>query len=405
MQTFTRIALSLGIIALPILFINCSGGSKDAATITDQDPVVTPTENVIPKGNRVLGVDIVNESPASSFVQNAQLAKSFGADYFILDMTWKQVESVGTSANCNVGTYTDPNGQLALFNSALPALNIKMTLNFSLSTTNIWSMPSAHSSSTFNLDPTLTSTQNDIDKIACRYVNALNYVLTHMPNVNITTLQIGNEIDYLSEAQNYNFWANYWRFFAYVAASARTLRTTSITAALPIGVTASLSGLTGGKGETIRLGLDSLNQTISDFVAANFYPFEAGGSQAKIDTIGPKLNALITAAGTKTVHVQEFGCQSGSVSGSSSELQQKCFEELLKVWDASPTKLTHVNILRMNDLSHSDATSLASGYSFPAAPAADFIDYLETLGLLNYSGSEKSSLTYLKAQLKLRGWY
>ncbi|MBK7960444.1 MAG: hypothetical protein IPK04_04010 [Bdellovibrionales bacterium] len=35
---------------------------------------------------------------------------------------------------------------------------------------------------------------------------------------------------------------------------------------------------------------------------------------------------------------------------------------------------------------------------------ADFVDYLETLGLKAYDGTEKASLIYIKEQLKSRGW-
>lgn len=412
MKPVNRLVVSLFVLCLPILFINCSGGSSSETTPTpaapsdesNNNPNNNPNNNdpaVVAKGSRVLGVDIVNESAGSNFTQNVASAQSLGAEYFILDMSWNQVEP-GGSLNCNLGTYTDPFGTLAGFNAALPALNIKMTLNFSLSTTNIWGLPSIFTPSTFTADPNSSTTQTLIGVMVCRYANAINYVMSKMPNVQITSIQIGNEIDYLPEATNTNFWINYWSFLAQTATHVRTLRTPSITTALPIGVTASLSGLTGGKGETIRLGLNSLNSTISDFVSANFYPFETGGSQAKIDLIGTQLTNLISAAGSKPVRIQEFGCQSGTISNSSSELQKKCFQELFTVWDKNPTKLTHVNILRMNDLSHSGAYGLASTYI--ATPPADFVDYLETLGLKTHSGTEKEAFTYLKEQLKKRGW-
>ncbi|MBK7960448.1 MAG: hypothetical protein IPK04_04030 [Bdellovibrionales bacterium] len=217
-----------------------------------------------------------------------------------------------------------------------------MKLNLSLSTTNIWGLPSAMSSSLFLSDPSLPSTQTSIDIVACRYANALTFVLNHLPNVNVISLQIGNEIDYLPEAQNTKFWMNYWRFYASAAAFARTIRTSGISSSLSVGVTASLAGLTGGRGETIRAGLDALNQTISDFVACNYYPLEAGGSQARVDEIKNKVGHVITVAKLKPIHIQEYGCQSGTVAGSSSVLQTTCCKELFKVWDANPTKVTRL---------------------------------------------------------------
>jgi hypothetical protein len=389
---------------LQIFFVNCSQGSGSSNDGRQAEvPPVQNQDTLISKGNRMLGVDIVNETPASSFNQNVVLAQALGAEYFILDMTWKQVETGGT-VNCNVGSYVDPGSQLAILNSVLPALNMKLTLNFSLSTTNIWGLPSIFSASTFTSDPNLSATQTWIDTMACRYANALGFVFSKIPDVKVISLQIGNEIDYLPEAQNANFWANYWRFLATTATYARTLRTSAITVSLPIGVTASLAGLTGGKGEIVRQGLGSLNQTINDFVSVNYYPFEAGGSLEKVNLISSNLNALISASASKSIHIQEFGCQSGTVSGSSTDLQKKCFEAMLKIWDANLNKITHVNLLRMNDLSYSSAYSTAASYSSPAAPDAVFVDYIQTLGLRTYDGTDKPSYTYLKEQLKLRSF-
>lgn len=279
MSIFQRVLISVVMAVLPVLFVNCSSSSSNSDTAATGQPVGS-VENVVTKGSRTLGVDIVDESTASTFIQNVTYAKAIGAEYFILDMLWSQIESGGNAASCAAGTYVDMGSRLAILNSTLPTVDIKVTINFNLSTTNIWGLPSVFSPSDFTADSSLTATQNKIDIIACRYVNALNYVFSQIPNVKVSSLQIGNEIDYLPQATNANFWANYWRFLASATSYARTIRTTSITSALPVGVTASLSGLTGGKGEVIRLGLNALNANISDFVAANFYPFEAGGSSA-----------------------------------------------------------------------------------------------------------------------------
>lgn len=403
MSIFQRVLISVAIAVLPILFINCSSSSSNSDTPATGQPVGS-VENVVTKGSRTLGVDIVDESTASTFIQNVTYAKAIGAEYFILDMLWSQIESGGNAASCAAGTYVDMGSRLAILNSTLPTVDIKVTINFNLSTTNIWGLPSVFSPSDFTADSSLTATQNKIDIIACRYVNALNYVFSQIPNVKVSSLQIGNEIDYLPQATNANFWANYWRFLASAASYARTIRTTSITSALPVGVTASLSGLTGGKGEVIRLGLNALNANISDFVAANYYPFEAGGSSAKISSISSAFASLIEAAGTKTIRVQEYGCQSGTVSSSSTSLQTQCYEELLKIWDANTTKITHINLLRMNDLSYAKAYSSASNYSTPSVPDATFVDYIQTLGLRTDDGQDKPAYTYLKTELKKRGW-
>ena len=405
MSLFHRILISLIAIAMPLFFINCSsgGGSDASSPTTSTGDIANDSGTFAQKGNRTLGIDIVDETTASTFMQNVSYAKAVGAEYFILDLLWNQIETAGSSTTCTLGTYVDAGSRFATLNSTLPSLDIKVTINFNLSTTNIWGLPSVFAGNDFIADPTLQATKDKMDNIACRYYNALNYALSQMPNVKVISLQIGNEIDYLSQATNPNFWANYWRFYAAAYTYAKTIRTTSIVNPLDIGVTASLSGLTGGKGEVIRQGLAALNQ-VSDFVSANYYPFEAGGSTEKISQINSKFSSLITAAGTKNIHIQEYGCQSGTISRSSTDLQTQCYSELLKIWDSNATKITHINLLRMNDLSYANAYASASSYSTPSAPDATFVDYIQSLGLRTNDGQDKPAYSYIKTQLKKRGW-
>ncbi len=389
--------LFLGLLsALVLIYSNCSG-TGPASNINNGQG------NPIIRGDRALGADVLNTTPASSFPQNITHAKYLGAEYLILDVVWNSVEFGGTS-NCTPGTYVDPGGMFAAFNSTLPGLGYKMTLNFSPSTTNIWAAPSLFSESDLLADPNLPATQTKIDLMICRYNNALAYVLSRMPNVEIVGIQIGNEIDYLSSAAMTNFWANYWRFYAGTSAYAKTLRTPVITSALSVGVTASLKGIVGGRGAIIKSGLNTLNQTISSYVAANYYPFEDGGSSVKVSAIGSDLQALVAQAQNLKVRLQESGCQSGSVSGSSESLQSSCFSALFTAWDTHATQISHVNLLRMNDLSNADAYSLAASYTAPAAPPAAFVDYIETLGLRSYGGSAKAAFTEIKSATQSRGW-
>lgn len=58
----------------------------------------------------------------------------------------------------------------------------------------------------------------------------------------------------------------------------------------------------------------------------------------------------------------------------------------------------------MNDLSYAKAYSSASNYSTPSAPDATFVDYIQTLGLRTDDGQDKPAYTYLKTELKKRGW-
>ena len=242
----------LFLICIAVLFQNCSkAGSADAdnAAPSPQADNSTPPESLPPnttfvaKGNRLIGIDIVNVTAANTFNQNASDSKLLGGSYLLLDLQWNQIEPGSVSAsNCNVGIYVDPSNTLALLNATLPPLGLSLTLNFSPSTTNIWSAAGFQANDLIG-DPSLAATQLKMNLMICRYNNALQFVLSKLPDVKIIGLQIGNELDYLSQATNVNFWSNYWSFLAGTSTYAKTLRTHVVLAPLPIGVTSTVQAI------------------------------------------------------------------------------------------------------------------------------------------------------------------
>lgn len=402
------------LILLSIFFQNCSkAGNSDsenaapaAPTDSSSPPVISPPNTtLVAKGNRLIGVDIVNVTAANSFTQNVADAKLLGGSYMLLDLQWNQIEPGSVNAtDCTAGTYVDPSNTLALLNATLPATGLSLTLNFNPSTTNIWSAAGFQANDLIG-NPAQAATQTKINLMICRYNNALQFVLSKLPDVKIIGLQIGNEIDYLSQATNVNFWVNYWSFLAGTSTYAKTLRTNAVLTPLPIGVTSTVPAVNGDKGAIVKSGLDTLNQTLADYLAVNYYPFSGVvGLQSAVDQILPNITNLVTQAKTKPIRIQEFGCQSGAISTSSETLQTSCYTTLFSAWDQFSSKITHVEFLRMTDLIHSDASSLAFNYTNPATPPADFIDYIETLGLKYSDGRQKPVFLKIRTEIQSRGW-
>ncbi|MBX9765863.1 MAG: hypothetical protein K2X47_01210 [Bdellovibrionales bacterium] len=374
---------------------NNGGGGGDGTT----PPVV------VGKGSRILGIDLLNPDASNDFMKNVALAKEAGIEAMQLNVQWNYLQANRGTA-CAPGGYTDTMG-LSAFNNILKTNNLKMILTVNPVTTNIWVLPSGFSSATFTADPNLVATQNEIDLMACQYSNALDYLFTLFPDIEIVSLQLGNEIDMSPEAAQYNFWANYYRFYAAAAAHARTIRTAKMTNPMKIGLTASMHGLIGDSGTTIKGGLKALNDAVSDVIVVNYYPLNSDMSvqnPAVIPDTFQKLFAIYTDT-NKKIHVPEIGYQSGSgYSGSSNEKQAQFVSEVFKTWDTYISRIGFISFLRMNDLSHADALSLAAPYYAPQPAPASFVEYLETLGLRTYSGGDKPAFTQLKSEAKARGW-
>ncbi len=399
---------------MSIFFQNCSkpGGSDSenlapsAPTDNSTPPVaLPPNTSLVSKGNRLIGVDIVNVTAANTFTKNVADAKLLGGSFMLFDLQWNQIEPGSVNASdCTAGTYVDPSNTLALLNATLPSTGLSLTLNFSPSTTNIWSAAGFQANDLIG-NPAQAATQLKMNLMICRYNNALEFVLSKLTDVKIIGLQIGNEIDYLPQATDVNFWSNYWSFLAGTSSYAKTLRTNAVLAPLPIGLTSTLPAVIGDKGAIIKSGLDKLNQTLADYVAVNYYPFSGVvGLQSAVDQILPNISKLAAQAKVKPIRIQEFGCQSGAVSTSSELLQASCFGALFSAWDKFFSKITHIEFLRMTDLTHSDASSLAFNYTNPASPPADFVDYIETLGLKYSDGRQKPAFLKIRSEIQSRDW-
>jgi hypothetical protein len=377
---------SAGIIALlagsSFLFQNCggSGGSSPASGNGGSG-------NVVNKGTRAIGVDILDTTPASSFANNIALAQAAGASYMILGLGWNQIEAATPSDCATAGTYVDPSGALGTFNTQLPAAGLKLSLSLLPVSTNSNLMPSNLAAKAF-----------DDSLVVCRFQKMLQFVFSKIPNLQLVSIQFGNEIDAYPTANQVSFWSQYWNFFTQVSATAKSLRPGVNTS-----VVSTLYGAAGLSSNALAQGGLQAIYNVADVVVVTYYPLNTDYTVKSPSVASTDIPALTSVYPAQPIYFNEIGYPSGSAYDNSSEtLQQQFISTVFSTWDQHATQIPNMSFLRLNDLSPSAAQTTATGYGL--GNNNPFIEYLETLGLRTYAGADKAAYTQLKTETSIRGW-
>ena len=362
-------------------FENCAKSDSGAT-----NPAACTTCPVA-KGSRELGVDILDTNPSSTFNNNITLAKAAGATYMILGLGWNQIEAT-TPGDCSTaGTYVDPGNALATFNTLLPASGLKLSLSI---------LPV---STVINLRPSnLSSTNFDDPLVICRFQKMLTYVFSMIPNVELTSIQFGNEIDSYPTANQLSFWSQYWGLFVQASTTAKTLRP-----GVKTSVVGTLYGATGLSTNPLAQGGLQQIYNSADVVVVTYYPLNSNFTVKNSSVVDTEIGTLVSLYPSKPIHFNEIGYPSGSTYDASTEALQKLFvTQVFKTWDKYSTQISKISFLRLNDVSLSSAQSTATTYGL--AGNNQFIEYIQTLGLRTYAGADKQGYGQLKTETSSRGW-
>lgn len=378
-----RFFVGISLLACLILFQNCSKTDESEANNPE-----SPNGNAAAaKGLREIGIDILDTTPSSSFNNNIALAKAAGSSFMILGLGWNQIESSTPSDCASAGTYVDPGNALATFNSLLPASGMKLSLSILPVSTNLNLMPS-----------NLTNADFDDPLVICRFQKMLTFVFSKIPNIELVSLQFGNEIDAYPAATQLSFWSQYWGLFTQASLSAKSLRP-----GVKTSIVSTLHGSTGQSSNPLAQGGLQQIYNSADVVVVTYYPLNPNFTVKSPDIVVSEVGALVSHYPSKPIYFNEIGYQSGSTYDASSEALQKEFIiNVFKAWDKYPNQILKMSFLRLNDVSPSAAQSTANTYGLPGNN--QFIEYIQTLGLRTYDGHDKQAYIQLKIEAASRGW-
>lgn len=350
---------------LLLVFMGCGDDDKDCP----------PPESIIPKGDRLVGLDLLDLTENGTFDDNLSIANDLGIDYLALHLPWSSIET-------SPGNYTDPGDALSLLNQVSVANNFKFSLTIRPIDLTGKTVPSDLNTTRFN-DTLMMN----------RFKSLLDFVFTKMPTTTLLNLQIGNEIDgYDTSSEPASFWTDYGVFLQEMTNYVHTIDSN-----VKVGFTGTLYGM------SLQANTFRNLQANVDILGVTYYPIKANFDVKDPAVVPIEVNDFLSNVAVKPVFFQEIGYQTSSTNNSSTTQQADFYTQFFTQWDRSISQIQAVNMVRLNDVSLTTAQNLAT--PFGIADHA-FVEYLRTLGLRNHNGSgtDKVALSRVKQLLEDRGW-
>jgi hypothetical protein len=350
----------------------------------------SPTTGIVAKGGRVLGMDTNDAAADFNFTQSFAAAQSIGVSAGTLHLVWNGDEGAGSGSTS--GPFTDVGGALASANAYYSTLANPASLSLTIAPID--------TGGTF-LPSDLGGQTMDNANVITRFNAFADWALGRLPNVQLVSIQIGNEIDAPGGASSATYWSQYKTFITAVASHLHSTRP-----GVKIGVTVTLYGLLGqsGNGMVARAGIISMLSSI-DEIGLTYYPIDNTFTVKDPSVVAADFNSVFALVGTMPVYIQEAGYPSSSSCGGTQANQAAFIDALFAAWDAHASQIPFLSILRLNDYSHSSAVSVATSYGLGGNTA--FVAYLETLGLRTYTAPSafKSAWSNLQNRTRERSWW
>lgn len=349
-----------------------------ACDADDDSPVIDTSESaeceqLVMKGNRVMGIDLLDVGQSGDFDENIALANELGIDFIALHLPWSSIETTP-------GEYEDPGSAIQLLAEVAEANGWKFSLTIRPIDLTGKTVPTDLENSRFN--------EAIMEQ---RFKSLIDFILTR---VNVNTLHnfmIGNEIDgYNTANEPVSFWSDYGVFLKSMTTYLHAQRSD-----LKVGFTGTFYGLLREQST-----FEPLFENV-DIIGVNYYPlngdFTVKGSQVVFD----EMDQFMSIYSETPVYIQELGYQTAEASNSNQNQQAEFIDNFFCVWDSYSDQIKSVSLVRLNDLSTTAAQNSAVPYGL-TDPL--FIDYLRTLGLRNYDGTLKAGFDELNENLEERGW-
>lgn len=329
------------------------------------------------RGERLLGIDLLNVDASGAFEGNLSAARELGVDFIALHVAWTQLEEAP-------GVYTDPGGALAALAGVARAEGWRFSVTLRPVDLTGKTVPADLAGLRFN-DPALIA----------RFNAVVDFVLSIVEPELLVSLQIGNEIDaFDASGEAATFWSDYGVFLdavvQHVHAAAPEAR---------VGFTGTLEGLT--RGTLHDLGVFTAYAGVVDVVGVTWYPQEGNFQVREPEEAALDLDRLVEAFPGTPLVLQEVGYQTSATCGSSPEAQARFFCAAFAAWDRHREQIVSFNLLRLNDLSAEQAALDAGPYGLESP---EFLEYLQTLGIRTFEGEEKPAFGVVEGEAARRGW-
>lgn len=398
--------LKLLTIALIAAVSGCGGGGGSAQPLPPL-PSPPPT-TVVPKGDRVLEIQ-VSEPANGDFAGAFNLAQSVGMESASLSLDWNGVD-IGTDNTvvppAPIYANDPATDFLAIANGCYPNSGTKLSLMLRPITTLAKMAPPGFENMAFN-DPAMIA----------RFQQFIDHVFAKMPDLEITALAIGSEVDFY--LLDINLQQEYLAFYEQVSSYARTSYSQLYPNKPPLTITVEVTHKA-----LLDPGSSSFYQqlnTHSDAIGVSYYPLE-GGLVQNPSIVAADFAAMIALYPGKNLHFFQLGYPSGYYStaaypeyaagqvtpsiNSSDTLQSQFVDAVFEAWDTHAARIDLIGFTWMHDETEADVAATIANPAFGGLqnPPPDYVEFLRTLGLRTEAATDKPAWTTLVGEAAARGW-
>ena len=332
------------------------------------------------RGDRILAFDILDVTQTGDFELNYDLASGkLKSDFIQLLQPWNSFE------NQQAGVYDGEAIQLyETLNHFVGSTGTKLSLIITPIDIPGRFLPDYISDKKFNDPLVIESFKNLIDRL----FNSVNGIVNPEK---VIAFSVGNEIDHYNWASNNDQVSEYCEFL-------QAIKPTVNSYGIPLHFTGTLFGLS----QPGNIWTDLSD--VVDKVSVTYYPINADFTVKSPEIVFTDLNELATKFTDKKLFLQEIGYPTSSALNSNEAKQAEFFCHFFNAWDGHKDQITHVSILRLNDVSLTSAQATAITYGVPGNKR--FIEYIRTLGIRTWenTGSHKKAFDVIEKELVKRLW-
>jgi hypothetical protein len=334
------------------------------------------------KGDRTLAwqVDMTeNNNYDSAF----SYAKEGCMESVHLFYKWSDIEPDKDTFNPNIINAFD------IINIYYPLNNTKVELQLAVINTVDKETPNDLLSEDFKTQPMID-----------RFKIVLDTLFSHIPNVNLAALNIGNESDIFLGTDSLSY-VDFKVFLDSVVPYAKQKYFNLYSKNLKVGTTLTFDGLT--KEETkdyCKMINDSL-----DIVSVTYYPLNGDFTMKDPSVVFDDFDSIVKIYSdtSQPVYFVECGYATSAFCNSSEEKQSQFFTNVFSAWDSHYDNIKYLTIFKSTDWSKTTVNQLGEYYGIADTV---FKEYLRTLGVRTYSGNgtDKKAYNTILCELSDRGW-
>ena len=337
----------------------------------------------IPKGDRILAwqIDLAQNSNYDSSFAYAQKACMESAHLFF---TWSQLEP-------NQGNFDSAfiSSTLDIVDFYFPYKNTSIELQIATINTVAKETPA----DLFNISFSDTA-------MISRFKTTLDTIFAHIPNVEITALNIGNESDIFFGTDSLQYIA-YKTFLDSVVPYAKQIYFNLHGKDLKIGTTLTHDGLTSpNQSNLCKVLNDSL-----DIVSVTYYPLNSDFTMQSPSVVFTDFNSIVNyyPDTLQPIYFVECGYASSAICNSSETLQSQFFHNVFTAWDTHKSNIKYLSIFKTTDWSQATVDDLGQYYGITDTI---FLEYLRTLGVRTWDNDGTNKIAYetIRCELHARNW-